>query len=130
MHGSRLAVYGLCAALSALTLAAAALPAGWLLLALLLAVGAGTLGLFPCYYSFTQEIDAARVGKITGVLSFLAWLIPSPIHHYFGRFVDATGSFDIVIAVIGLAPLIGLLAMLALWPAQADEITPELEVAA
>ena len=127
VHGSRLAVYGICAALSALTLAAAAMPAGWVLLGLLLLVGAGTLGLFPCYYSFTQEIDAARVGKITGVLSFLAWLIPSPIHHYFGRFVDATGSFDIVIAVIGLAPLIGLLAMLVLWPTQPDEFPSGVE---
>lgn len=121
VHRARLTVYALCAILSAMTLAAAALPAGWMLLAMLLVVGAGTLGLFPCYYSFTQEIDAARVGKITGVLSFLAWLIPSPIHHYFGRFVDATGSFDLVIAVIGLAPMLGLFAMLALWPAQPDE---------
>ena len=120
VHRSRLVVYGICAGLSALTCVAAMLPASPLLLAILLVVGAGTLGLFPCYYSFTQEIDPARVGKITGVLSFLAWLVPSPIHHYFGRFVDETGSFDGGMAVVGLAPLIGLFAMLALWPSQKD----------
>lgn len=124
VHASRLGVYALCAGLSALTCVAATLPASWLLLGILLVVGAGTLGLFPCYYSFTQEIDPLRVGKITGVLSFVAWLAQSPIHHFFGRFVDATGSFDTVMAVTGLAPLAGLLAMLVLWPRQSDAESP------
>lgn len=119
-HGSRLVVYGVCACISALTCVAAILPASPLLLAILLVVGAGTLGLFPCYYSFTQEVSAAHVGKITGVLSFLGWLIPSPIHRYFGRYVDTYHSFDLGIAIVGLAPLIGLFAMLVLWPRQAD----------
>lgn len=119
-HRSRLIVYGACALVSALTCVAAVLPAGWPLLLVLLAVGAGTLGLFPCYYSFTQEVSAAHVGKITGVLSFLGWLLPSPMHRYFGRYVDTYHSFDLGIAIVGLAPLIGLFAMLVLWPRQAD----------
>lgn len=122
VHGSRLLVYGLCASLSALTVVASQLPASGALLGLLLVVGAGTLGLFPCYYSFTQEVDARRVGKLTGVLSFLGWLLPSPIHRYFGRYIDATKSFDWGIALIGLVPLLGLIAMLILWPRQADTV--------
>lgn len=122
-HGSRLTVYGLCALLSALTCVAAVLPSGPLLLGILLVIGAGTLGLFPCYYSFTQEVSAAHVGKITGVLSFLGWLLPSPVHKYFGRYVDAYHSFDLGIAIVGLAPLIGLFAMLVLWPREADAPT-------
>jgi ACS family hexuronate transporter-like MFS transporter len=115
VHRSRLAVYATCSLLSTLTLVAAVLPKGPLLIAVLLTVGAGLLGLFPCYYSFTQELSANRVGKATGLLSFLGWLIPSPLQRAFGQYVDKTGSFDFGIAVIGLAPLLGLLAMLILW---------------
>lgn len=124
-HASRLMVYGACALVSALTCVAAVLPAGWPLLGILLMVGAGTLGLFPCYYSFTQEVNAAHVGKITGLLSFLGWLIPSPMHRYFGRYVDTYHSFDLGIAIVGLAPLIGLFAMLVLWPRQPDAVVVE-----
>ena len=120
VHRSRLVVYAVCAALSALTCVAANLPAGWLLLSLLLVIGAGTLGLFPCYYSFTQELDAARIGKVTGLLGFLAWLLSSPVHRFFGKYVDATGSFDGGFAIVGLPPLLGLIAMLFLWPRQSD----------
>ncbi len=115
-HQSRIIVYAICAGLSALTLIASVLPASPALLGVMLIVGAGTLGLFPCYYSFTQELGANRVGRVTGILSCLGWLIPSPINHYFGKLVDTTHSFDTGIALIGLAPLCGLIAILLLWP--------------
>ncbi len=119
-HSSRLIVYGVCCLLSALTILAAQQPAGPLLLAILLFIGAGTLGLFPCYYSFTQEIDAINLGKITGLLSFLGWLVSSQLQSQFGKQVDATKSFDLAFAYVGLAPIIGLAAMLILWPKQKD----------
>ncbi len=122
-HASRLLTYGLCAAITALTLVAARLEAGPALLGLLLCVGAGSLGLFPCYYSFTQEIDAQRVGKVTGVLSFLGWMLTAPVHPLFGKSVDATGGWSTGLAIVGCVPLIGLVAMLLLWPVQPDEET-------
>jgi ACS family hexuronate transporter-like MFS transporter len=95
---------------------AAVLPQGWPLLAVLLIVGAGTLGLFPCYYSFTQELSSANLGKATGILSFLGWIVASPLHRVLGGYVDATRSFDLGLAMVGLAPLLGLAAMFLLWP--------------
>src|SRR5438045_5525561 len=50
-----------------LTTVAAFLPKGPLLLGVLLVVAGGTLGLFPCYYSFTQDLGKQHVGKISGL---------------------------------------------------------------
>jgi ACS family hexuronate transporter-like MFS transporter len=109
-------VFFACSLLAALTTVAAMLPAGWLLLGTLLAVAAGTLGVFPCYYSFTQELTVSHMGRVTGVLSFVGWLASAPVQKLFGRIADATGSYDINMAILGWAPLAGLLAFVILWP--------------
>lgn len=114
-HRARLVVFGLCSILAALTTVAAALPRGWPLLGVLLIIGAGTLGLFPCYYSFTQEMGRQHVGKATGLLATIAWVASAPLQKFFGRLVDQTGSFDLGLAVIGWAPCVALGAMLLLW---------------
>jgi ACS family hexuronate transporter-like MFS transporter len=121
VHGSRSAVFLGCAALSALTIAAAVLPRGWPLLAALLLVGAGTLGLFPIYHAFTQEISPHHQGKVTGITGVAAWLFSSPAQKLFGRLIDQTGSFDLGLAVAGCLPL---LAFLALWLFWGDRRVP------
>ena len=115
VHRSRVAVFFGCAALAGLTTLAAVLPAGvWLLITLLL-VAAGTLGVFPCYYSFTQELSRQHMGKLTGMLSFVGWMAASPVQPLFGQAVDQTGSFDLGMALVGWSPMLGLLLFLALW---------------
>ena len=59
----------------------------------MLIVAAGSLGLFPCYYSLSQETSEHHMGKTTGLLGALAWLVPSPMQKEFGRLVDETHSF-------------------------------------
>ena len=119
VHWGRVIVYAGCALLAALTTAVSFLPQGWPLLGVLLLVAGGTLGVFPCYYSFTQELSTNNMGKLTGVLSFLGWM-SSPVHKYFGRLIDETGSFDLGIALVGWAPLVGLVVFLALWPMHSE----------
>lgn len=116
IHASRVLVYACCALLAALTTVAAILPAGWALLATLLAVAAGTLGVFPCYYAFTQELTVSHMGRVTGLLAFVGWLASSPMQKLFGVVADRTGSYDLNLAVLGWAPLAGLLLFLVLWP--------------
>lgn len=124
VHTARLWVYTGCAMLCALTVVAAMLPKGPLLLATLLVVGAGALGLFPCYYSFTQELSAAHIGKLSGLLAAAGWVVSSPLQKLFGWVVDVTKSYDVGLAVVGLAPLLGLLAMLLLWRGDTTRTTP------
>jgi ACS family hexuronate transporter-like MFS transporter len=129
-HSSRMIVYGVCAALTSLTLVAASLPQGWLLLAVLLVIGAGSLGMFPCFYSMTQEIDPRHIGKATGVLGFIGWAASSPMQSLFGRIIDVTGSFDMGLAVIGCLPIVGLVAVLLLWRNPAHVAAADIEAEA
>lgn len=123
VHGSRALVYGCCAVLTALTAIAAFLPKGWLLLAMLWVVGAGALGLFPCYYSFTQELSTRHQGKVTGLLGLVAWVVSSPFQKLFGRLVDRTGSFDMGIALAGWLPLMAFVFLWLFWDRRSKEQT-------
>jgi ACS family hexuronate transporter-like MFS transporter len=107
--------------LTSLTVLVPVLPRSWLLLATLLLVGAGALGVYPCYYSFVQEISSQHLGKMTGLLATLVWAISSPVHKYFGRHVDQTHSFDLGIAIVGLTPLVGYFALRLLWEKRTKE---------
>ncbi len=115
VHRSRLAVFGVCALLTSLTGLAAVLPRGWALLGVLLVVAAASLGLFPCYYSFSQELSMKHQGKVTGILGTVAWATSSPCQKFFGRLADQTGSFNEGIALAGLTPLLGYVALVLVW---------------
>ncbi len=119
-HRARLLVFGIGASLSALTTVAAFLPKGPALLGVLLVVAAGTLGLFPLYYTFTQDLGRRHVGKVSGLLAALGWLISAPMHKWFGRVIDATHSYDLGLALAGWAPLFGFAAMLLVWKRRID----------
>lgn len=75
-------------------------------------VAAGSLGVFPCYYSFTQEISKQNIGLVTGILSFFAWVVPSSLQRPLGAHIDRTGSYDIAFQV-GAWPAI--VAAMLLW---------------
>ena len=112
---SRSSVFLACAILSALTVAAAFLPKGLPLLAVLLLVGAGALGVFPIYHAFTQDISADHQGKVTGITGVAAWVLSSPAQKFFGRLVDRTGSFDLGFAIAGCLPLLAFVALMLWW---------------
>jgi ACS family hexuronate transporter-like MFS transporter len=109
-HGARRWVYAGACLLTSLSVALPWLPQGWLLLGVLLIIGGGALALFPCYYSFVQEISATHVGRITGLLSMWVWAVTSPLHKLFGWIADKTGSYDEGLVIAGLAPWLGVLA--------------------
>lgn len=114
-HGARRWVYTGACVLTSCSLLVPWLPKGAALLAAILVVGAGALALFPCYYSFVQELSDRHVGQLTGLLSMWVWAVSSPMHKIFGKLVDQTRSYDLGMALAGLAPWLGVLAMLLLW---------------
>jgi ACS family hexuronate transporter-like MFS transporter len=115
VHASRAWVFFGMSLLTMLTIVAAALPRGPALLAVLLVVGFGALGVFPCYYAFAQELSVRHQGKVNGVLGVCAWVSVAAVQKGFGRYIDTARSFDLGIALAGCAPLVSLLVLLALW---------------
>ena len=115
VHRARMGMFLACAILTSLCMVAAFLPASWLLLVVLLLIGFGSLGQFPVYYAFSQELSAQRMGKITGALSFVTWVSTALAQKPIGRWIDRTGSYSQVTFLAGIVPLIGFLALLLLW---------------
>ena len=115
VHRARVATYFLCALTTALSVAVAFLPKGPMLLAVLLFVGAGTLGLFPNYYAFSQDLSRRHQGKLTGVLSAITWSFTAVMQKTVGEHIEATKSYQIAIIGAGLAPLIAGIAIVVLW---------------
>jgi ACS family hexuronate transporter-like MFS transporter len=115
VHGSRVVVFAACGVLTMLTVAAALLPSGPLLVAVLFVVGFGALGVFPSYYSFTQELTVEHQGKLTGALGCTCWLAMALVHEAVGDMVKQTGSYTYGVACAGFLPLAGLTVLVLLW---------------
>jgi ACS family hexuronate transporter-like MFS transporter len=115
VHRSRMLVFAGCALLTLLSIPVAFLDRGPLLLALLLVLGFAALGLFPNYYSFTQELTSRHQGKVTGILGFACWLGMAPMQFSVGAYVEATESYTEAVALAGLPPLLALIVLALFW---------------
>jgi len=124
VHGSRLSVFGVCAALALLSLVAIFLPGDAAFLWALPIVAFASLGMFPHYYSFTQELTVKNQGKVTGSLGFICWMVMAGMRAIEGRVADAVRAqggnvseeytFGIVLA--GVMPLAALFTLILFWP--------------
>jgi ACS family hexuronate transporter-like MFS transporter len=127
VHRARLVTFLAAGLFTAASMAAAGAPRGPLLLALLLCVAFGSLGLFATYYSLTQELSLRHQGKVTGSLSCITWLCTSAMHQVIGWQIEASqGNYPRIMLLAGLAPLaaFGILALLWNWPPAGSQTKP------
>ncbi len=115
VHWSRVTVFGVCAALTTLSLVVSFLSPGGLLLGVLLVIGFASLALFPIYYSFSQDLTIRHQGKVTGALGCINWLAMALLHEAVGDSIKRTGNYSEGLALAGVTPLIGLAVLLLLW---------------
>jgi ACS family hexuronate transporter-like MFS transporter len=101
--------------LTMLSVVAAFLPPGPLLLGLLLVIAFGALGVFPPYYSFSQELTVRHQGKVTGTLGCTTWVVTAIMHPLVGKWLDETKNYSAVVAVAGLCPLVGFTMLMVFW---------------
>jgi len=116
IHRARMITFASCTVLTSAAIFIADLHKGPLLLALILIFGFGSLGLFPNFYSFTQEISGRNQGKVTGTLGATTWIVVSFMHTYVGAAVDKTDSYRPGLLLSGIAPIVALAALLLFWP--------------
>jgi ACS family hexuronate transporter-like MFS transporter len=126
VHNSRSLVFLGCAVLAALTGVVGFLTAGPLLVVLLLIVGMGALGVFPIYYSFSQELTVKHQGKVTGSLGCINWLAMALLHALVGTVVDEQHpNYSLPFLVVGLVPLASCLVLFFVWKPDAGLRKPE-----
>lgn len=92
------------------------LDKGFVLLGVLLIAGAGTLGLFPMYYAFSQDVSKNHQGKVTGITGVVAWSFTGVAQMAFGSSADATNSFYNGLVIVSLLPLLATVILFFFWP--------------
>jgi len=113
---ARLFVFGVGSLLACGAMLAAWSSPGPLLLTGFLLVAAGSLSLFPVYYSLNQELSAKHQGKVGGLLSFCSWMILAVIHPKIGQLVQGDPSWrPWILTALGLAPLSAWLLLNLFW---------------
>lgn len=120
VHSSRVIGYLI---FSLLTACGALVPFagdGWLMIALLFTAGAGILGLHPFYYALAQELSAKHMGVLSGALAAGGWIVSSLSQIFLGQHIEATKSYQLGLLMVGLAPILGLIALVLLWPKDED----------
>lgn len=115
-HASRSTVFGMCALMVTAGLLIPWVPAGAPLITVLMMVAFGSLGLFPCYYSFSQELSTRHQGKVLGLLGLIAWVTSAPVHPLLGGWADQTKSYSQCLAITCLFPLLAFVVLLIWWP--------------
>lgn len=112
---ARLLCFLFCGLLTTLSILTALFPRGPFLIVMIYFLGFGALGLFPIYYALSQEISSKHQGKVTGTLSCLNALYLSGLFYFQGVYIDRLGSYALALGVVGLFPLLGVIAMALGW---------------
>ena len=115
VHAGRRLVFLGFALMTTLCAAVPFLPGTWTVVAALLVVGFGALGVFPNYYSFSQDLTVRHQGKVTGTLGCCCWIAMAVWQKGIGSLVTATGSYTVPFVISGVAPLLGFFVLLVLW---------------
>jgi ACS family hexuronate transporter-like MFS transporter len=78
-------------------------------------MAAGTAAFMANYFAFTQEVSSRHTGLVVGYLGGIGNLFVAGFQPFAGLVKDRTGSFSLIFVLIGIAPLVGLGALLWGW---------------
>lgn len=122
-HTTRLMAFATCSLLALVGLLVPFVSNGWLLPLTVIVFAFASLGLFPTYFSMTQEVSARHQGKVTGTLGAGAHLFLSLVAYPIeGWVVKETQSYDVILSAAGAFPLVGFCLMAWLWPPRREGV--------
>ena len=84
----------------------------------------GTAAFMANYFAFTQEVSSRHTGLVVGYLGGIGNLFVAGFQPFAGLVKDRTGSFSLIFLLIGIAPLVGLGALLWGWNDNGKPNTP------
>ncbi|MBX9583901.1 MAG: MFS transporter [Gemmataceae bacterium] len=116
VHAARVGGFALFAAVVTTAAVVPLVGGGWAAAGLLVLAGAGILGLHPYYYALVQELPGRSVGTFGGILAAVGWVVLAGFQVAIGAHIEATRSYAAGLVIVGLAPLLGLAALVILWP--------------
>lgn len=122
---ARSVVFTGCGVLAAFSVLLPFLPSGWPFFIVMMMISMGLLGVFPCYYAFSQDLSRTHQGKVSGLLGTTAWLVVSPLHEVFGKGLDQSGQHEIGLAVVGTFPLIAAACLAIGWRNPVGQAVPD-----
>ncbi len=137
---ARVAIYFLFCLATLGSVPLAFIESPWVLWPCLVIVGMGSLGIFPIYFSLSQDFSSRRQGIVTGILGSWNWVVVSLMQQGMGVLVQSNqdrtfarligegleetqayrqaihDAYPLQIALSGLIPMLALVAMVFLWP--------------
>jgi ACS family hexuronate transporter-like MFS transporter len=85
------------------------------ILVLLSVMALGTAAYMANYFAFCQEVSERHTGLVVGLLGGLGNLFAAGFLPIAGRIKDLSGGFGPSFVIVGLLPMVGLLALTAGW---------------
>ncbi len=140
IFGSRFWVYFGCSIMTMASVPLALIESPWVFFPSLLILGLGSLGVFPIYFAFSQDLTTNRQGILTGILAAWNWVLLFLMQRFMGWAIQTSqdaeverlvslgmdgaealkhaihDAYPMKIALTGLAPLAGVLGLWFLWP--------------
>ena len=115
LHTSRVVTFAICTAIVLSALALPIVDSAAIRTAILLTFGFGAFGLFPTYFTLSQELSARHQGKVTGTLGFINAIYLAGLYPVEGYVAKLSGTYDPFLALCGLPALFALLMILLFW---------------